>query len=139
MASLVCLLAAALVLLRVLPAQNVAFIILCLAAVEAALEFWNHARNLPEGAMFWTGAIILLRTAGQILLKPWRQDRNYGLYLIGLASGGATGLQWLLDPAQSAAGRFLLTAICLTVLTPWFLQKRITASGGSKESGLARR
>jgi hypothetical protein len=132
-ASLACLLAAALVLMRFLPAQNVAFIVLFLATIEAALEFWNQAGNLEEGAMFWPGAIILSRAAGQRLLKPWRQSRNYGLFLIGLTSVVTAVLQLFLDSPQRAAGRFCATAICLLVLTPWFLQKRITVSGESKE------
>jgi hypothetical protein len=131
--SLACLLAAAMALIRFLPAQNVAFIILFLVAVEVALEYWNEAGNLQEGAFFWPGAIVLLRVAGQKLLKPWRQNRHYGLFLIGLVSVFTAVLQLLFDSAQTAAARLFVTAVCLLFLTPWFLQKRVAASGESKK------
>lgn len=130
-ASLAWLLTAAMVLVRSVPAQNVAFIILFLGAVEAALECRSHAGNLQDGVMFWSGAIILLRTAGQGVLKPWRQRPNYGLFLIGLTSLATAVLQRFLDSVQVAGSRFCVTAICLIILAPWFLQKRITASGES--------
>ncbi len=120
-------------LVRRLPAQNVVFIILCLVAVEAALEWRTHSGNLQDGAMFWPGAIILLRLAAQSFLKPWRQRRNYGLFLIGLTGLTTALLQWFLGSAQVAAGRFCVTAICLVFLAPWFLQKRITAFGEPNE------
>jgi hypothetical protein len=132
-ASLGCLLAAAVALGHFLPAQNIAFIILFLGAVEAALEFWLHMRNFEDGAMFWPGAIILLRMAGQRLLRPWRQARNYGLFLIGLTSVAAAVLQMCFGSTETAAGRMCLTAICLVLLTPWFLQKHITVSEESRK------
>jgi multisubunit Na+/H+ antiporter MnhB subunit len=131
--SLGCLLAAAVVLVRALPAQNAAFIILLLALVEVALEHFAPGGELQQGAMFWPGAIILSRTVGQHLLKPWRRSRFYGLYLIGLTSCAAAVLQLRFDTTQTALGRFCATAICLIFLMPWFLQKRVTASGESKK------
>jgi hypothetical protein len=132
-ASLACLLAAAIMLVRALPAQNVAFIILFLVAVEVAFEYWNESDDLLDGAMFWPGAIILLRIGMQRLLKPYRPGRNHGLFLIGLTSAPPAVVPLMLDLPKMAAIRFCLTAICLVFLTPWFLQKRITTSGESKE------
>ncbi|HUD47277.1 MAG TPA: hypothetical protein VMR33_10625 [Candidatus Baltobacteraceae bacterium] len=132
-ASLACLLAAAVALVRFLPAQNAAFIILLLVAVEVAFDYWNGAGHLAEAAMFWPGAIILMRRAGQILLKPWRQRRNYGLLLIALPSGVTAGPPLILDSPERAAVRFCVTAVSLTLLTPWFLQKRVTFSGEAKK------
>jgi hypothetical protein len=131
-ASAACLLAAMVALARSLPAQNVAFIVACLAAVEACVEYWTHAADLKSGVLFWPGAILLFRAAGQVPLKPLRQNKNYGLFLLCLASGAAAALQILFAPPIMAAGRFCLTAVCLLLLTPWFLQKRVTTSSASK-------
>jgi hypothetical protein len=131
-ASLACLLAGAVALVRFLPAQNVAFIIVFLAGVEVALEYRNGTEVLLDGAMFWPGAVILMRTSAQVLLKPWRQRRHYGLLLIGAASCAVAGLALAFDSPQAAISRFCVTAVCLLLLTPWFLQKRITASGESE-------
>jgi hypothetical protein len=132
-AGLACLLAAAVVLVRALPAQNVAFIILLLVVVEVAFEYRYDPDDLLDGSMFWPGAIILLRTAVQGLLKRWRQRRNYGLFLIGLTSIAAAFLELFFDSPNTAAVRFCVTGVCLLFLTPWFLQKRITTSGESKK------
>ena len=132
-ASVACLLAAVVVLVRMLPAQNVVFIILFLVAVEVAYEYWSGSDDLLDGAMFWPGAIILLRTGGQSLLKPYRGSNNYGWFLIGLTTATSAVVPLVLNEPHMVAGRIGVTAICLLFLTPWFLQKRVTASGESKE------
>ncbi|HEX3720435.1 MAG TPA: hypothetical protein VH595_20995 [Verrucomicrobiae bacterium] len=132
-AASVAFLAAAVVILgRYLPAQNVAFIILLLAGVEAGIETHLKVGNWLQGAFFWPGAIILLRTAVQKLLKPWRWARNYGLVLLALTSGGAAAIQWRFDSPGMAMLRFCVTAGCLLVLTPWLFQKRVTTFAEAK-------
>lgn len=125
--SFACLAAAAVILSRYLPAQNVAFIILLLAGVEAGGETYFKAENWAQGVFFWPGAIILLRTAGQKFVKPWRRSRNYGVILLVLTSGGAAAIQLCFDSPGMGALRFFATAACLLVLTPWLIQKRVTA------------
>lgn len=131
-ASLTCLLAASIILARTLPAQNVAFLILVLAAVEFALDRWHGSENVLTNSMFFPGVIIFSRIAGQIVLRPWRQARNYGFYLIGLACVAVALVACVVDSPQAALIRFVITAVCLIFLTPWFLQKRITISGESR-------
>jgi len=130
-ASLICVVVAAIVLARSLPTQNVAFIILVLIAVEFAMDRWHGTDNVINNSMFWPGAIIFSRIAGQIVLRPWRRARNYGFFLIGAASAAAATVTLAFDSPQRAINRFCLTAVCLVFLTPWFIQKRVTASGES--------
>jgi hypothetical protein len=129
-ASVACLLVAAAVLVRVLPAQNVAFIILILVLVEAAVECWYDGADVLNGPMFWPAAVILFRTGVQALLKPFRQMRNYGLFLLAVTSGAVTLIALAFQSPQAAIHRLILTVLCLIFLTPWFLQKRITFSQG---------
>jgi hypothetical protein len=126
-------LAAAAALGRVLPTQNVAFIFGLLGAVEAAYEFSRGGENLLAGAIFWPGAIIFSRMAAQMLLKPWRRNRNYGWLLLGLASCLPAVVSLILDSPMQAAVRFCMTAACLFALAPWFIQKRVIASEAAKE------
>jgi hypothetical protein len=122
-ASIVCLVIAALLLGRLLPAQNVLFIIITLSVVEVAIDYGFKTGSVLERAMFWPGIIVLSRIAGKTLLKPWRQNPNYGLYLLGVASVETAFVQLLFGGWISVLARLLLTAGCLLVLTPWFLQK----------------
>jgi hypothetical protein len=124
---------AAVVLSRYLPAQNIAFIIVFLASAEAALELWKEAGNWAQGALFWPGAIILLRASGEIFMKPWRQARNYGVILLGLISGCAAFIQLVFSSLEAGVLRFCVTAGCLLFLTPWFIQKRVKASAAPKK------
>jgi hypothetical protein len=128
-ASFACLLVAIVALTRFLPAQNVSFIVVSLAAVEVALEYRLQSGNFMACAMFWPGLIILSRLAAQRLLRPWRRAHNYGLFLLGVASGEAALAQTFRGPVTPAmiAGRFCVTAASLLFLTPWFLQKRTMA------------
>jgi hypothetical protein len=131
-ASAACLLAAMARLARALPGQNVAYIVVVLVLVEVAMENWTHATDMLTGAAFWPAAILWFRDGTQLLLKRWRHNPNYGLFLLGLPSLAAAGVQIIFTPGILAAGRFCLTAVCLAFLMPWFLQKRVTASEESK-------
>ncbi len=133
MVSLACLLAASFALVRTLPAQNVAFIILALVAVEVAVESWHGNDDLFITAMFWPGAFIFSRMLGQIIFNPWRRARKYGFILIGVVSGILALAACALNSPKAAPARFVITALCLFFLTPWFLQKRVTFSGVSKK------
>ncbi len=123
--SLVCLVTAAVLLGRLLPAQNVLFILVSLAVVEASVDYTFKTGNVLERSLFWPGIIVLSRIAGQRFLKPWRQTSNYGLFLLGLASVETAVVQTFFGGWISVLVRLCLTAGCLLVLTPWFLQKRL--------------
>jgi hypothetical protein len=131
--SFICLLAAVLLLGRYLPAQNVAFVILLLAGVEVAVELWQQSEDWVQAAFFWPGAIILLRAGGQQIMKPWRQAKNYGVVVLGFTSGCAAAIQLCADSLGGAVLRFCTTTVCLLFLTPWLIQKRVTASAEAKK------
>jgi len=131
--SFLCLLAGVAVLARYLPAQNIAFIIVLLAGVEVAMEIWQESENWVQGAFFWAGAIILIRAGGQQILKPMRQEKNYGLVLLGFTCAFAAVIQLCFDSLGGAVLRFCATAICLLFLTPWLIPKRVTASAEAKK------
>src|SRR5580692_6430751 len=87
--------AAALVLARILPVQNVALILGCLIACEIVLEaLWITADSLWRASLFWPAVIVLARTGGRWLLRRRREDWNYGVWLILLASAVAALLQF---------------------------------------------
>jgi hypothetical protein len=124
--------AAALMLARTLPAQNVAVILGGLIACEIALEaLWIASDSPWRASLFWPAVIVLARMGGRWILRRRRADWNYGVWLILLASGVAAlvelaialyGAKW---PAalKLSAGRFGAAAFCLFWLSPWFISK----------------
>src|ERR1700722_6014743 len=100
--SVVCAVAAIAMLGRLLPAQNVLFIFVALASVEAVADYSLGTGNILERSLFWPGIIVLSRIAGQSLLKPWRHAPNYGLFLLGLAGAEAAFMQIFLGSLISA-------------------------------------
>ena len=126
------LLAAALGLARALPAQNVALILGSLIACEMALEAgWIRPYSLLPGLLFWPAVTILARMGGRWLLRRRRQDWNYGVWLIVLASAVAALVQFAIALAGAkwsvalklSAVRFAAAALCLFWLSPWFISK----------------
>jgi hypothetical protein len=123
---------AALVLARTLPAQNVALILGSLIAFEIALEsVWNGPASLWAGWFFWPAIIVLARVGGRWLLRRRRQDWNYGVWLIVLASAVAALAQFAIALSdvkwpvalKLSAVRFGAAAFCLFWLSPWFISK----------------
>jgi hypothetical protein len=126
------LLAAALVLARALPAQNVALILGCLIAWEMALEWaWPGLGSHWDGWLFWPAMSVLARTGGRWFLRRRRQDWNYGVWLLVLAGAVAALAQWGLAlrgatwiaACRLSAIRFASTVFCLFWLSPWFVSK----------------
>jgi hypothetical protein len=126
------LLAAALALARALPAQNVALILGSLIAWEMALEaFWPGPGSLWHGWVFWPAMVVLARVGCRWILRRWRQDWNYGVWLIVLAGAVAALAQFILALSDTAwigvakvsAIRFVSTAFCLFWLSPFFISK----------------
>jgi hypothetical protein len=132
-ASFAVLLAGVVILSRYLPAQNVAFIILILAGVEAGVELWQESDAWVQAAFFWPGAIILLRAGCQQIMKQWRHARNYGLVILGMTSVGAAAVQMCGGSLEACVLRFVTTAVCLFFLTPWLIPKRVRVSEEAKK------
>jgi hypothetical protein len=121
-----------LVLARTLPLQNVALIFSSLIACEWALETVWIKSNLPWGGLLiWPATIVLVRVGCRWILRRWRQDWNYGLWLIFLVSAAVALAQFTFArvgsprafAARMAAVRFAATAVCLFFLSPWFISK----------------
>jgi hypothetical protein len=124
--------AAALALARTLPAQNVAMILGSLAAVEWALEtIWAGPNSLWLGLLFWPATIVLARAGCRWFLRRWRQDWNYGIWLVLLVGAAAALVQFAtafsgftrVAAAKLAVIRLASTAVCLLSLSPWFISK----------------
>jgi hypothetical protein len=124
--------AAALALARALPAQNVALIMGGLIVWEVALEtVWNGRCLLRSGLLYWPAITVLARVGCRWILRRRRQDWNYGIWLIFMASMtvalaqlaiALAGSTWAIA-AKLAAIRFASTAACLVFLSPWFISK----------------
>jgi hypothetical protein len=128
----VLLVAAARVLARALPLQNVALIIGSLIASELALHaVWAGPGLFWRDLLFWPAMVLWARVGGRWLLRRRRQDWNYGVWLIVLASATAalaqfaialSGATWSAAVKLSAI-RFAAAAFCLFWLSPWFISK----------------
>jgi hypothetical protein len=119
-------------LLRSLPAQNVSVIVGGLLLVEMVLEaeqawfgpFWR-------AVSFWPAIIIWARVLVRWFLRRRRQDWNYGIWLIFIASAAVAMIQFALAlttadaivALKTAAFRFAIAGGSLLLLTPWFISK----------------
>jgi hypothetical protein len=131
---------------RSLPGQNIALIAASLLAGEGLLEFFTvrYFRTdvtgpmwcfLAGAALLWLAVVLAARRLGQLILRPWRRGKYYGLWLIGWSTVATAVFQfgWPgLDPdfsempkAAILAGiRGAATLVFLTCLAPWFIRKR---------------
>lgn len=133
---------------RSLPAQNIILIMVVLLAAEGALGYylidlsradvtgpiWNY---IEGSALLWMAVVLAARRLAQTILRPWREEKVYGFWLLGMSGIGAALFQfgWPgLDPdqmdridmgvaAELAGIRFVTTVILLACLMPWFLRK----------------
>jgi len=120
------------ILTRSLPAQNVVLIVGSLMAAECLLQIVRaHPDAHWPGLLFWPAMVLWARLGTRWLLRSWRKDWNYGIWLIVLA-GSATallqfaiamsGVRWNVA-AQQAGVRFAEAAVSLFLLSPWFISK----------------
>lgn len=141
---------------RLLPAQNVLLIMVVLFAAEGALGYYLIDLSRVEitgplwpyiegSALLWTAVVLLSRRLSQVILRPWREEKYYGLWLLGMSGVGAALFQfgWPgLNPdemdmgtaAELAAIRGVTTIVLLACLMPWFLRKYPTRHRFSKLS-----
>jgi len=131
---------------RSLPVQNILLITAVLLGAEAALGYFliNLSRTEVTGplwcyvcgsALLWLTVVLGARWLAQIILRPWREEKVYGWWLLGMSGVGAALFQfgWPgLNPdemdmgvaAELAAIRGVTTIIVLACLTPWLIRKR---------------
>ena len=92
---------------RQLPLANVLQAAVLTGAIGAAACGFSAVTGIPFGLMvlrgaagagewnmvpwliplFWVTAVFNSRGAARLMLRPWRRSRNYGLWLLGLATG----------------------------------------------------
>jgi hypothetical protein len=140
-------LAMLLLLARALPAQNLVMIIAGLLAGGGLLQFLMFKIDpvtmtgpmwcfLAGGALLWLAIVLSARKLAQIVLRPWRGNEYYGLWLIAATALETAVFQFgwpslnpddIITPRRAmfmAVIRALGTAILLAALTPWFIRKR---------------
>jgi hypothetical protein len=110
---------------QALPMQNAALILGVLLASEFVLEtIWNGRVWAGTDLTFWPALVVLARVACRWILRHRRQDWNYGIWLILMASTLVALSQFIIALDSSlAAIRFAATALCLFFLSPWFISK----------------
>src|SRR5580658_3419963 len=92
MGAAVLLIAAARLLARTLPTQNVVLIVGSLIASEIVLQaVWASSDLLWRELFFWPAMILWARIGARWILRRRRPDWNYGIWLIVVA-GAAVGL-----------------------------------------------
>jgi len=109
----------------------------------------NKRLLLPWHIPFLVLALAAVsRETTRLILRPWRRERNYGLWLLGISSllvmlaglavepfalhvgkwwvwhQGATIASWLGVPWFAFVGWFCLAALVLAFAGPWFVVKR---------------
>jgi hypothetical protein len=148
-----------LALARSLPVQNIVLIVAGIFAAEGVLEYFlaSYARVEVDGpmwcylggaALLWLAVVLSVRRLAQFILRPWRRERAYGYWLLGMSAVFTAAFQFgwpclNVDPeadpippdkiAIMTGIRALATLILLTCLMPWFIRKRAaTMTGPSK-------
>jgi hypothetical protein len=130
--TLVLLVAAARALARTLPPQNVIVIVVGLVACELVVQAIRSGPGLQwRDLLLWPAMAIWARVGSRWFLRRWRQDWNYGVWLIVLTSAVVAMAQfaialliadWSVAVKRSAI-RFAEAAFCLFWLSPWFISK----------------
>jgi hypothetical protein len=117
---------------RTLPLQNIALIVGSLMALELVLQIvWQSPGAVWCDLLFWPATIIWSRIVIRWALRRRRQEWNYGICLVVLASAATALLQLSLALAgtswsvaiKHAGVRFAEAAVCLCWLAPWFISK----------------
>jgi hypothetical protein len=131
---------------RSLPAQNIVLIAIILLVAEGFLEIPMAKYSkvavtdprwvfLAGAALLWLAIILSARRLGQLILRPWRRDGFYGLWLIAVSAVLTASFQYAqpcFNPISISQGRAavlavvrgLATVILLAGLSPWFIRKR---------------
>lgn len=133
-----------------LPLQNILMITICIFAAEAALDHFlaNYARvelagprwhYLGGAALLWTAVVLTCRRITKFIIRPWRNEKVYGLWLLGMSTVFVFLFQfgWTAvnfdpendplppDKALIIAGiRAGVALVLLTCLFPFFIRKR---------------
>jgi hypothetical protein len=142
------LLLAGTILSRRLPAQNwlAALIIIALSGgcLEWMLESASEKVDIVCRAVLWTASVVSARGTSAWLLKTWRENAWYGLWLIGVAGLMSGALMWgwmfvALDVRSQGAlswsgfaTRVVYASGCLFAATSLLISKR-PVSGTARE------
>jgi putative membrane protein len=128
---------------RHLPGQNVMLASIIIAFIAGAVESLGALTGIPFGPftyttnigqelfhplpwampLVWIVVLLNARGVGRLILRPWRKERNYGLWLIGVASLLVVLLDLGLEPFATCIKRYWLWSVSKTSLkwysAPW--------------------
>jgi hypothetical protein len=133
-----------------LPLQNVILIAAGILLAEGIAEYFLFKfarieldrpmwRYMLGACLMWLVVVLVSRRLAQFIVRPWRRNRWYGVWVIifGTATTVCCQFGWPtinIDPdlgilptdkaAIMAGIRGALTAVLLTALAPWFIRKR---------------
>jgi|GEM_PF-5531022 len=115
-----------------LPWQNVLVIAAIFVAGEWLVTFllpWPRKARLLSAAL-WAVMVPLARVASKLILRPARQTKPYGFWMIGLAAALAGVAQFFVSTqteaslrAREVLVRFVSTVVLLLIAAPWFIRK----------------
>ncbi len=128
---------------RQLPGQNVMMVSIIIAFIAGAVESLGAISGVPFGPisyttnigqelfhplpwampLVWIVLILNARGVGRLILRPWRKQKNYGVWLIGIGSILAVLLDLGLEPFATRVNRYWLWGASKTSIAwynaPW--------------------
>lgn len=165
---LLAVLAALTQLARRVPAQNTVLIAAIMVLFSGAIVLCDAASGVPFGVIYftekaapkmfgqvplwlplwWVAILVNSRETARLVMQPWRRNRNYGLWLVGVAAGLAVVVDlgwepfavqvkqfwtwrtlehvpdWYSAPWVNFLGWLVTALVTLSFCTPWFMSKR---------------
>ena len=153
---------------RQLPAQNVMVVPIVIGAFAGLAHSLGAVAGVPFGPyiytrqvgqllfyplpwavpMVWIVFVLTARGVARLILRPWRQGRNYGFWLLGMSvflvvlldfslepfaarvkqywlwNPTKTTLTWYGAPWVNFLGWSLVAGVILAFVTPWLINKR---------------
>jgi hypothetical protein len=107
---------------RQLPGQNVLLAFAIVVLLSGAAEFLNRTLQLPFGPrstnggverqlvwavpMIWAVAILNARGAVRLAMRPWRQNRYYGFWVLGFTALLVVWMAFSLEPFSTTVRQY---------------------------------
>jgi hypothetical protein len=146
------LLVAILDLKRALPIQNIVVIVVLIVLISGVLEIANAMSAFPSGSeddfhwflgrplfhlirwrvpLLWAVNLLNSRSVARLMLRPWRDFRNYGLLSLGvtivLTAISNFSIEYFggrLEPWPAFFIYAMIATVVLVAATPWSINKK---------------